>query len=58
MWNKIRHYLEGYAIGFSIFPTGSQDDPNEDVRRAWQETGDALREAMGVVEQEIRNESK
>lgn len=51
--SKYRYFLEGYAAGFSIFP---RVDPKEDMRRVWQDIGDAMRDAMGVLNKEIKED--
>ena len=35
-------YLRGYMHAFSIFPTGKNDDPWENIRVAYDEVGAAL----------------
>ena len=35
-------YLQGYMRAFSLYPTGKNDDPWQDVRTAYEEVGLAL----------------
>ena len=39
-------YMQGYMSAFALFPDSDEADPWEDIRLAYREVGDSLRQAL------------